>query len=146
MPTAARYAREKAAAAARGTTPYRERIASAARRKPGATRAVLAGHGAKKGGMQTTGGPLGLALAQQQVSRLGRNSTASLVLHFADGSRRTLYGYGRHAKGMRMSEENKSSLRDRLDGLGKDAARYEREGLKGRSTLVGVEVAWERGS
>jgi hypothetical protein len=44
MPSKARYAREKAKAAAQGTTPYRQRVRSAQKRAPGTPRQVAAGH------------------------------------------------------------------------------------------------------
>ena len=44
MPSAERYAREKARAEAAGTTPYRERVRSVRKRAPGVSVAVARGH------------------------------------------------------------------------------------------------------
>jgi hypothetical protein len=47
VPSRARYARERAAAAARGTTPYRERVQTVRKRDPGVTLDVVRGHADK---------------------------------------------------------------------------------------------------
>ena len=44
MPSKERYARQKAAAAAAGTTPYKQRIATERKRAPGLPLAALRGH------------------------------------------------------------------------------------------------------